>query len=188
MEGRPQKKTGVDRRLRLGAVLAVAIAVGFIAWLILKDDNDNGNESVKTAPASAASEQDLRALRDSVGHPIYWAGTRKSGTYELTRTPNGNIYIRYLPTAGDVGAPRPDFLTVGTYPFKNALKTLQRLARKQGQISRNVAGGGIAVANGPQAQNVYLAFAGQNFQIEVYDRHPGRALKLATSGRIEPLP
>src|SRR6266511_3847988 len=86
------------RRLRLGAVIAIAVAAGFIAWLVLKDD-DNEPSTPARSPAVAASVADLRALPKSVGHPIYWAGRKPGQTYELTQTSSGNIYIRYL-TAG----------------------------------------------------------------------------------------
>jgi hypothetical protein len=33
-----------------------------------------------------------------VKHPVYWAGPRPSYTYELTRTSDGRIFVRYLPT------------------------------------------------------------------------------------------
>jgi hypothetical protein len=175
-----------SRRLRLGAVLAVAIAVGFIAWLIFKDDdNDNSNQAANVA---AASLQGVQATRDSVGHPVYWAGERKNQTYELTHTANGNIFIRYLPSKADVGAPRPDYLTVGTYPFKRAHQTLERLARREDAVSRKLTRGGIVVARKPKSLNVYLAYPDEDLQVEVYDQHPGRALQLASSGRIRPVP
>jgi hypothetical protein len=176
-----------SRQLRIGAVIAVAIAAGFIAWLIFKGD-DNDKSKNKVSPPLAASITDLQATRDSVGHPVYWAGQRKNQTYELTHTANGNIYIRYLPSKGDVGAPKPKYLTVGTYPFKRADKTLERLARRKGAVSRKLSRGGIVVAQAPNSLNVYLAYPNEDLQIEVFDPHPGRALQLASSGRIRPVP
>jgi hypothetical protein len=175
-----------SRRLRIGAVVAIAVAVAFVAWLIFKGDDNNSK--TKVSPPLAASMSDLQAARDSVGHPVYWAGQRRGQTYELTHLANGNIFIRYLPSRTDVGAPRPDYLTVGTYPFKNADKTLAKLARTKDAVSRQLPRGGIVVAKQANSLNVYLAYPGDNLQVEVYDRHPGRALQLASSGRIRPVP
>ena len=178
-----------NRRFRLGAVIAVAIAIGFIAWLILKDGDDNkSNQSAGGGP-TAASVAQLRGLPTSVGHPVYWAGARSSetATYELSRTSNGNIYIRYLPQGIGVGVPKPDYLTVGTYPFKKAINALKRLSRKQGTVTRQLKGGGLAVANSAGAQNIYFAYPGEDVQVEVFHPTPGRAQQLVTSGRIVPV-
>jgi hypothetical protein len=178
------------RRLRLGAIIAVGIAIAFIAWLILKDGDDNkSNESAGGGGPVAASVADLRGLPTQVGHPVYWAGARsnETATYELSRTSNGNIYIRYLPRGVGVGVPKPDYLTVGTYPFKNPVKALKRLSKKPNTVTRQLKGGGLAVANQPGAQNAYFAFPGEDVQVEVFHPTPGRALQLTTSGRIVPV-
>jgi hypothetical protein len=178
-----------NRRVRLGAIIAVAVAVAFVAWLILKDGDDNkSNESANGGPTAATVAQ-LRGLPTSVGHPVYWAGARRrdTATYELSRTSNGNIYIRYLPQDVSVGVPKPDYLTVGTYPFKNAIKALKRLSRKPNTVTRQLKGGGLAVANQPGAQNVYFAYPGEDVQVEVFHPIPGRALQMTTSGRIVPV-
>jgi hypothetical protein len=172
------------RRLRLGAVLAAAVVVAFVAWLILKDDDNGGS---KRAKPTAASVSDLQSVSNSVGHPIYWAGRRAGETYELTQTPGGNVYIRYLPAGSEIGAPRPDYLTVGTYPFPRAYATLQRLARKRDAVSRTIPGNGLVVSTNATARNAYFAYRGQELQVEVYDPQPGRAIRLASSGQIKPV-
>src|SRR4051812_39190611 len=74
-------------RLRLGALIAVGIAVALILWLMLKDDG--GNKAAKPTGAVAASTQDLQAVPGSVKHPVYWAGRRAGYTYELSKTARG---------------------------------------------------------------------------------------------------
>ena len=81
--------------LRLGAVIAVGLAAFLVGWLAL-----NRGDDAPPAPgsgASAASESELKAFADSVSHPVYWAGPKEGYTYELTRTTNGLVYVRYLP-------------------------------------------------------------------------------------------
>jgi hypothetical protein len=176
------------RRLRLGAVIAVALAVAVVAFLILRD-GDSGNGGGGEGGPVAASAAELRALPTSVGHAVYWAGERAgtTQTYELSRLQNGRIYIRYLPAGVEIGVPRPDYLTVGTYPFRNAVRALRRAGQRDPAVTRSLEGGGVALANTPDAQNAYFAYPGENVQVEVFHPSPGRALQLIASGRIVPV-
>jgi hypothetical protein len=175
------------RRVRLGAIVALAILAGFVAWLIFKGDDNKANAPAR-APGVAVSYAQLQALPGRVGHAVYWAGKKTGYTYELTQTSQGNIFVRYLPTGVDVGDPRPNFLTVGTYPKRDAYATLKKVSTKPGSVSRQLAGGGIAVYSQQSAASVYAAYSGKGFQVEVYDPSPTRARRLAFSGQVRPLP
>jgi hypothetical protein len=169
-------------RLRLGAMIAVALAVALILWLMLKD-NDSAN---KPAGAVAASPQELRAVPDSVNHPVYWAGRRAGYTYELSKTARG-VYVRYLPPGVAVGDQHPKYLTIASYPYPRAYATLSKAAKTKGAVSSKLAGGGIAVVSAKQPKSVYIAFPSDNLQVEVYDSSPKRARQLAFSGRVVPI-
>jgi hypothetical protein len=173
------------RRLRLGAVVAIAVVVAFVVWLIAKDD-DGGSNGSRGEP-TAASVADLSALSRSVGHPIYWAGPRSGYTYELTHTNRGNIYVRYLPKGAKVGDGRPLFTTVGTYPLSRAYEGVRREAQRKGAVTKRLANGGLAVANPKRRSSVYFAYPSSGFQIEVYDPSPKRARDLVFSGLVRPV-
>src|ERR1051325_1945024 len=105
-------------RFRLGAVIAVALAAGFVAWLAVR--NDNSSTPTRTsAQANSVSEGQIKDLAASVQHPVFWLGPKDGYTYELTQTSSGKIFIRYLPSGTKVGADTP-YLTVATYPFPGA--------------------------------------------------------------------
>jgi hypothetical protein len=176
-----------DRRLRLGAIVALAVLAGFVAWLIFKGD-DNKVDVPARAPAVAASYSQLQALPGQVGHDVYWAGKKTGYTYELTQTSQGNTFVRYLPASAAVGDPRPNFLTVGTYPGRDAYTSLKKLSTKPDSVSRKLAGGGIAVYTKQRPASVYAAYPGKALQVEVYDPSPTRARHLVFSGQISPLP
>ena len=93
--------------IRVAAVVAIALAVAFVVWLVFKPDGDKNKQptTIKRAPVTAVTAADLRALQKQVGHPVYWAGPKRGYTYELSRTADGNIYLRYLPPG--VAAPAP---------------------------------------------------------------------------------
>jgi hypothetical protein len=172
-------------RVRLGAVVALAAAAVFVGWLLLKSDDDGGSSSKKTVEAASATE--LEALPGAVGHPVYWAGPKAGFTYELTKTPEGNVYIRYLPQGVAVGDKRPDFLTVGTYPFPQALTTARGQARRPGAFNRAIAGRGIAYSLPKNPKSVYFAYPRLDYLYEVYDPAPLRARRLVLSGRVRPI-
>jgi hypothetical protein len=130
----------------------------------------------------AASPAALKSLAGSLGHPIYWAGPKKGYTYELNRNPNGSLYIRYLPPGVRVGS-RKTYLSVATYPFVGALAGIQRVGKQKGQRTIKLAGGGLAVYNPKNPNDLHLAFPGSNYQVEIYDP-AGKTRQIVASGQI----
>jgi hypothetical protein len=192
-----QRDTGWARLsgVRIGAVIALALAAGFVVWLIVRGDDDDSSSAPTTTQTAtvpeigpvAATPAALRRLSDEVGHPIYWVGPRPRRTYELTRTSSGRIFIRYLPPSSEVGNRRAEYTIVGTYPVPDALEVLQELSEKTGEKSVPAPGGGLAVYSIDAPNNVYVAYPGSDVQIEVFDPRPQRALRLVTSGRVAPV-
>lgn len=180
----PARTAGRPNWYRIAPVVLLAVVVGVIVWLIVK--GGAGTQSSSSPPASAASVATLRTLPGQLGHAVYWAGRRAGFTYELTQV-NGNIYIRYLPSGIDVGDPRPNYLTVGTYPKPRSYALLKRQGRQRGNESRQGAGGGLAVWSKQRPQSVYVAYPGSDVQIEVYAPSAARARRLATSGAVKPI-
>jgi hypothetical protein len=181
--------------VRIGAVIALALAVGFVVWLIVRGDDDDSSSAPTTTQTAtvpeigpvAATPAALGGLSDQVGHPIYWIGPRPRRTYELTRTSSGRIFIRYLPPGAEVGNKRADYTIVGTYPVPDALEVLRKLSKQEGEKGVLAPGGGLAVYSIDAPNNVYVAFPGSDVQVEVFDPRPKRALRLVTSGRVAPV-
>ena len=136
------------------------------------------------AHAAAASPQRLLAFARSVGHPVYWAGPQPRFTYELSRTKDGRVYVRYLPPGVEVGTSKPDYLTIGTYPQPNALATLRATAKKQHARLIGLAAGGLAFQYKSRPTSVYIAFPGSNYQIEVFDPSASVARRVVKSGQL----
>jgi len=171
---------GAFAHLRLVIIGIAAAGVLLCAWLLVI--RDTGSSSGSKPVASSA--RDIHALPDSVGHAVYWAGARPSVTYELTRTSRGYVYIRYLPQGVEVGDKRPDFLTVGTYPKPNAYASIEKAAKRKGEIVRTIGNGGLAVAAPERPQSVYFAFPGSDLLVEVYDPSAAKALQAVVSGKV----
>ena len=179
--------------VRIGAVVALAVAAAFVIWLIVRGRDNSSSSTTGTTPTVsaigpvAATQAALHSLSAKSDQPIYWVGPRPGQTYELTRTKSGRTYIRYLPPGAKIGNRRADYTIVGTYPTQNAQKVLKDLAKQSGEKSVSAPGGGVAVYNSSAPTNVYVAFPGSDVQIEVFDPSPQKALRLVTTGRVAPV-
>lgn len=173
-------------KMRLVAAIVAALAAGFVVWLLVIRD-DGGSVPAAGARPVAASEDDLATLADTLGHPIYWAGELDGTEIELTRTDDDRVYVRYLVDGAEVGDPSPELLTIGTYPYENAQRTLERYADAKGALTSETPDGELVVTNESNPSSVYLADPGAELEIEVYDPDPKRAFTLATSGSVVPV-
>ena len=186
VEQRPVPQWARRPELRVGAVVAVALAIGFVVWLVAIRDGSSGSKS--TNGVNEATPDQLHALSVEVGHPIYWAGPAADTTYELTRTPSGRIFVRYIPSGIPLGIENASFTIVGTYPVANASQVTQQLAKKAGGASFAAPRGGFAAYTRKKPTHIYVAYPNQNLQIEVYDPSPKRARSLIASGQVAPVP
>ena len=172
---------------RIGAVVAVALVAAFVVWLLVRG---NGSSPTRTASVRAGavpvSPAVLGALARTSRSPIYWAGPRANFTYELTRTADGRVFVRYLPHGVAVGADQP-YLTVGSYRVANAFAITSALASRSGAVRVAVPGGAVGFYDASSPTNVYLAFPNTNEQVEVYDPVAADARSLVVAGRIAPV-
>lgn len=170
-------------QVRLGALAALGFAAFLIGWLAI---GGTDKPSQPDGGASATSEAELREFAASVAHPVYWVGPRAGQTYELTRTSDGRVYIRYLPEGVKAGDPRPQFLTVGTYPRASAYAELKRAASAPGATSRELPRGGLAVVS-QGSSSVYFGYPDAGYQVEVYAPSASSARNLVFGGQVVPI-
>jgi hypothetical protein len=200
-----QTKSGDDRPRRLrngigvGAVLAVGLAAGFIAWLVLDRTDDEASSvagpiaatSTVTTPAASearpaiASVAQLQKAATSSAVPIYWVGTRQGTRIELTRAPGGSVIVRYLPPSARAGA-SGSFLTVATYSRPNGYREVLHASTEAKARTIKLAGGGIAVYSSDEPANLHLGYPGQPYQIEVFAPEADLARKLVAGGLVRP--
>ena len=183
----PERTHGKTRALLLALAALLVVALTLFAALLLMRGHSAGKTTLPPVGSPAAvSESQLKSLASQSSQPIYWAGP-KHGTYELTRTTDGRTYIRYLPSADKVGDRTPNYLTVGTYPTKQAFSALRRAAARDGAVSANVDHGGLLVFNNSAPKSVYFSYPKSGYQVEVYDPSPLQARGLVLSGSIKPI-
>jgi hypothetical protein len=187
VEHRPFPPWAQRQEVRVGAVIAVALAIGLVVWLVaIRGGGSSRAKATASIAPSAASPDRLRSLAKDVGHPIYWIGPAANTMYELTKTPSGRIFIRYLTKGVAIGSPT-SYTFIGTYPFSNAYGTLKGLAKKNTDESFDAPAAGLAVYAKARPTNIYLAYPGSNIEIEVFDPSPSRARSLIRQGRVAPV-
>lgn len=185
---RPDSPHSVSLKRRFGptAILALAAFVGLAVWLVV--ESRRGSSSQTRTPTSdtgsvTLSESGLTSLASALGAPVYWVGPAANTSYELTR-PAGRVYVRYLTGGAEAGDPRT-FLTIGTYPVRNAYEAMKRTA-SAGSL-RTVPGGGVATIDSRKPTSVYVAYPRSNYQVEVYSPNAATARRLALAGAVRPV-
>jgi hypothetical protein len=175
-----------SRRAVVWGAVALALVAGVVVWLLVRGggSDESAAPSVPVGRPVAMSEAGLRAFGRNQALPLYWAGARAGTTYEVTRSAGGQVYIRYLPRGVRVSDPRPQFLTVGTYPQPNAYAVLEAAGRRKGYAARNTTSGALIVYNRKRHPSVYFTFPNASFQVETFDPRPGQALKTVLGGQI----
>lgn len=141
-----------------------------------------GAATPTVAPPFLATAQELRTFAGALEGRAYWAGPRSNKEYEVTRTSDGSVFVRYLPRGTAAGAPI-DVLTVATYPGRGGIASLKTAAKGDGVETLELPGG-LAVYDVDTPTNVHLAFEGGDEQIEVYARSGVDVPALVQSGRI----
>lgn len=118
-------------------------------------------------------------------NPIYWVGEREGAEYELTETASGRVFVRYLRGGAEAGDPRSKFLTIATYPTRDGVAALRRVARStEGAKLKRTRDGALLMIDPNTEGNVHLAYPDGESQIEVYSRVPGQALLLSAAGKV----
>ena len=173
------------RRARTGAVVAVVLVIAFVLWLVFRGGSSHSSSSSPVPRGAKAVRVSLKGLKTlaALGIPIYWAGERPGVTYELTKTADNRVFIRYLPAGVPIGSSER-YLTIGTYPLSNAFVVTSRLAAGSGADPVEIGKDGVAFFRRKSPESVFLANRGSGVQIEVYDPTPGRAHDLVTSHQV----
>jgi hypothetical protein len=188
--GRDLKKVDVKTVRTVVAALLVALGLVLGAIALLGGDSDEDSSEGSTATnAVALSESELLARVGELGQPAFWVGPR-AGTesYELSSASDGRVYVRYLTDGAEAGDPRPEFLTVGTYPVADASEALQTRASGENASYELSQHDGYEALTADAQTNAYVVFDDQpTLQIEVYSPVPGEAADLANSGALKPV-
>ena len=167
--------------------LACLAAASVVGWLLLRSDGVTMPLPAAGGGSTLVSRGQLERVAEVVGHPVYWAGPRNGFSYELTRTSNGRIFVRYLPSGVSAGDPRPDFLVVATYSRPGSFAALERAAKRSDSISLKLPGRGLMVVARNRPKSVYVGYPGAAYQVEVFAPSSDTARRLVLTGTLAPI-
>lgn len=139
-----------------------------------------------TSGTMALTEQELRDAAKQLGVPVYWAGPQDKAMYTLDSRVNGQVFVRYLPDGNGAEDTQPNYRVIATYTMKDAYKSTQDAGALDGGLGFTNGDGAAVYYNKATPTNVYVAYPGKDFQIEIFDPNAGQALQLATTpGEIQ---
>lgn len=145
-----------------------------------------GDDGAETGEPRVVSAGQLAEFASEVDHPVYWLGEREGAEYEFEETAVGAVRIRYLDD-GD-GSDEGAVVAVATYPAENGVAVIKRVARETdgAELGRS-SDGAFLLIDPTSANNVRLAYPGDDVSIEVFSPEPGEALLKAANGEVEPV-
>lgn len=160
-------------------MLSSFLTAFIIFSLFVNDSSSSQVEVEKISGKIALTQSELIDLALKINQPIYWVGPGAEVNYTLTLAENEQAYVKYLPQGVLPGEGETALRIVATYLRQDAYSVTQAAANNPGAVSLTNSQGGAIYYNSATPNNVYLAYPGQNFQIEIFDPVPGAALEFA---------
>jgi len=184
----PVSSTPHNRR---NLIIAGAVVVVIVIAIISFSLGGSKSKSSTTTAATSASQQvglsttGIKTAVDALGRggKVYWLGPVQGDQYTLVSKANGQVTVTYVP-AGQDPKSNGNWRAVGTYPVAGAFSVTKTAGANPGSKLVTNSDGSIVVYSDSRPTNVYVAFPGVNYQIEIYDPTPGAALQAATGGLV----
>lgn len=180
----------MTRSQRTLLIVLILALLGVLAVSALHDDEDEVPPvaAVASEGPEVVTPSQLADFATASGEAVYWIGPRAGATYELTANPGGPVYVRYLRDGAEAGDPRPDFVTVATYPEPDGAAELRRRAREEpaAELGRT-ADGALLLTDPSSPKSAYLVYPDAGTQIELFSPIPDHARRLAARGEVRPV-
>ncbi|HEU5142778.1 MAG TPA: hypothetical protein VFU04_06420, partial [Solirubrobacterales bacterium] len=159
-----------------------------LVWMLI-DDNESESSPEPAASSGGPEIVSVERLRDTAASssmPIYWVGPPAGSRLELSQPSAERTFLRYLTGGATADDPRP-FLTVGSYRVADATAVLRREGKRDDGVLAKAPEGGVVYFSQTRPESVYVAYPGEDVQVEVFAPDFQQALRLVTAGRIVPV-
>jgi hypothetical protein len=167
------------------AILTTLIVLG-LTQQISPTLSDRTTLAAQTSGGVCLTESELKSIVKENDIQAYWTGPLENATYSLNSSTVGQVFIRYVPEGEKCDDVRPNFRVIATYQEVDAFATTESAGTTADGVSLLNADGSIVYFNKNVPTNIYLAYPGIDYQIEIYDPDPKEAVSIATSqGRIQ---
>jgi hypothetical protein len=178
----------------------MAIVAVLIVWIVVVHTRPGPvtfiatpqQATTTTVPATATINPVVLDRAALVAHvaaltqPVYWIGSQRARRFELRRSPDGSVILRYLPPGVPPGS-NAAVISIGTYPLANAFAVTSELGQQKGNARARRPDGAVAVYRTSRPTNVYVAYPRSAYQVEVFSPDPAEARKIALSSSLEPI-
>lgn len=195
------KRTLGSGRVRIGAVVAIAVAGGLLGWLLTRGGNDSSSapttQSIRagqTLPGfppgahigpTIGSKETLALMQRALHQPVYWLGPQTGNRVEFEKFGNGNVYLTYLPAGVSSSGDRTKYLVVGTYPVRKATTGLKAVAKAVGGEILDRKDGAIVLITPKHPKSAYIAYPKADYEVEIYSPKAQEARTLAQSDKLQ---
>lgn len=181
------EKKNVSIATLLGVVVLTLVISGIVGYQFgLSSSSTKVNMNSATtfnevvAGKVALTESELISAVKKLGVTVYWAGPVKGAKYTLSVPSEGQAYVRYLPNGQGLTDTDPNYVVIATYSTNNAFDATQSAGNTTNGITFINTDGAAVYYNKTTATNVYVAYPGKDFQIEVFDPMAKTALEIAS--------
>jgi hypothetical protein len=167
----------------------LALSIGLIGGYQLGKQNsqpkvDMNSESTFTSVVAgkvALDENQLISAVKKVGATVYWAGPVKGAKYTLSVPGQGQAYVRYLPDGKGIDDTNPNYVVIATYQTENAFTATQSAGNQTNGVTFVNVDGAAVYYSKDTPTNVYVAYPGKNYQIEIFNPISKTALDIASN-------
>jgi hypothetical protein len=186
---KPEKSDEVHiSRKKFGIALGTSALVGaLVVFVILfftgnsRFSNAQSNEANPLAGEVALSEAELAKLISDAQVSAYWIGPEANAKYALTITADNQVFVKYLPNGDGLGDLAPKYKVIATYPEAAAYDITRAAGTQATAVAFINADGAAIYYSKDRDTNVYVAYSGIPFEIEIFDPKSEIALELATT-------
>lgn len=162
------------------AILTALIVLG-LTQQISPTLSDRTTLAAQTSGGVCLTESELKSIIKENNIQVYWTGPMKDATYSLNSSTAGQVFLRYIPEGEACDDVRPNFRVIATYEEVDAFATTESAGTTADGVSLLNTDGSIVYFNKNVPTNIYVAYPGINYQIEIYDPDPKEAVSLATT-------
>jgi hypothetical protein len=160
------------------AVSAVAITV-LSGALLLHNHNQKAWRVDALSGKVALSQNQLESLVTEESLTAYWAGPRPGYLYSIDTTAKNRVFLQYIQANKDSKNVIANSRIIATYYSKDGFARTVAAATQSGNTGFRNLNGSVVFYENDRNTDVYLAFPGEEVQIEIFDPLVGQALSLA---------
>jgi hypothetical protein len=166
-------------------IVSVALISGLIAFGLAQQIRPTLGEqttlAAKTSGGVCLTEKELKNLVSEQKLTAYWSGPIGGATYSINANQSGQVFIRYIEKGQKCDSQTREYRVIATYSQAGAFESTKAAGNQANGVSLANTDGSIVYFNKESPTNVYLAYPEIEYQIEIFDPDPKKAVTLATT-------